>query len=60
MAPLNVRVKFEKGKGEELVPLYDTSVGAFGKVYPVTFVDVLNLIRSRCGFEQKRLEHKPQ
>jgi hypothetical protein len=60
LASLSVRVELVKGKGEELIPLYPVKVGEFGKTYPITFVDLMNLIRTRQGFVQRRLEYKPQ
>lgn len=56
LAPLNVEVWFASGVLEER---YDVNVGKLGKVYPLSFVDLLALIRARCGHQQARLEYKP-
>ena len=42
--------------GEET---YETRVGQHGQTYDLRFVDLMNLIRVRCGFERRRLEYKP-
>jgi hypothetical protein len=56
VAPLYVEVWFQTGRLEEV---YDVNVGPFGKIYPLTFIGLLNLIRMRNGHQQKRLEYKP-
>jgi hypothetical protein len=58
LAGLNTKVMFVRGEGENLVPLYYTHVGKMGKIYPITFNDLMNLVRARCGHVQLRLEHK--
>jgi hypothetical protein len=39
---------------------FEVKVGTHGRVYPLSFSDLMNLIRHRCGHEQKKLEYKPK
>lgn len=55
LAPLHVELFNGKDDEEHL----ETKVGPNGKPYNLKIIDVLNLIKARQGFEQKRLEHKP-
>lgn len=50
LAPLNVEVE-----GEDT---YATWVGAHGRVYPLSFADLINLVRNRCGHEQKKIGYR--
>lgn len=54
LAPLHVELF--NGKDEE--EFIEVGVGKFGKLYPLKFKDLMNLIRSRQGCPQKRLEFK--
>ena len=55
VAPLNVVVC---NVGDECDATYETKVGPYGRTYDLSFIDLMNLIRNRCGFERKRLEFK--
>lgn len=50
MAPLHVEVWFTTPEG---TPVNSTSVGKHGRVYDLTFDDLMNLILNRCGYQRK-------
>lgn len=56
MAPLFVSVNPARESEDD----FDVRVGPHGRPYVLKFVDVLNLVRNRCGFDRKRLEYKPR
>jgi hypothetical protein len=39
---------------------YDVGIGNHGRIYRMTFADIMRLISSRNGSQQKRLEYKPK
>lgn len=56
VAPLHVLVVYGvEENGEET---YEVNVGLYGRKYDLRFRELLNLIRHRCGWEQKRLEYR--
>jgi hypothetical protein len=57
LAPLNVLVVNVGGEPEET---YEVNIGLYGRKYDLSFIGLINLIRNRCGYEQKRLEYKPR
>lgn len=56
LAPLHVVVS----NNLDGTDVFESKVGEHGKVYELGFHEVLRLIRARQGFEQLRLEHKPE
>jgi hypothetical protein len=54
LAPLNV-VVWSNLKSQDV---FDVNIGAHGRVYPLSFFDLMNLIKSRQGAEIKRLEYR--
>lgn len=56
VAPLNVVVC---NVGDECDATYETQVGPYGRKYDLSFVCLMSLIRGRQGYQQKKLEHKP-
>jgi hypothetical protein len=56
VAPLNVLAYNDKNERN----MYETKVGQNGKTFDLTFNDLMNLIRARCGHEQKRLDFKDE
>jgi hypothetical protein len=55
LAPIHVEVSTKLNGDEQ----FDTRIGKNGLVYPLNFINVLNLIQSRQGCVKKRLEYRP-
>lgn len=58
MAPLHVELWTTNAP--EGVDVYETKIGPHGKLYGLSFNNLIDLIRKRCGHERKYLEYKPR